>query len=104
MKSKNINGFYSGGYQYDKLDRFAQQELLESVKFKYQFTKYGFIKHKRKLFNKTDNCKLDYIKQFGKRKFFVKASLYLECENLNPVASAWFLFVGKDHIKRKAKK
>ena len=104
MKSKNINGFYSGGYQYDKLDRFAQQELLKSVKFKYQFRKYGCSKHKEKLFNKTDNCKLDYIKQFGKKKFFVKDSLYLEYENLNPVASAWFLFVGKDHIKRKAKK
>lgn len=104
MKSKNINGFYSGGYSFDVLDRFAQKELLKATNFKYQFTSCGFIRYYAKLFKKTENCKLDYIKQADENKFIVKTSLFLENTDNKPVASAWFMFVGKNHIRRRKKK
>lgn len=93
IEKENKDGFISGGYIYDQLDRFAQILALSISNHKYEFTQYGFIKYLKQLC--VDDFYIGYNWKFKiGRRYFIK--VYAKDRNGVKIASAIFCFIGTE--------
>ena len=100
MEVNNIDGFVSGGYIYDQLDRFAQFLIMGISDNRYNFTSWAFIKYPKQLCEPDFYYGINWVKKAGKRLYFAK--VYAKDKNGVKVAWAIFCFIGtnKNYCER----
>ena len=74
MNKYNIDKFISGGYIFDKLDRYAQIIALTRTNKKHAYTSWAFPKYLKQLCKDDYALKYNWCFKIGKR-IFVKTSM-----------------------------
>lgn len=94
IKIYNKDGFVSGGYIFDRLDRFSQFLVSRKSNYKYNFTSWGFIKYPKQLCKPDFIYGINFIKKLNKRKYLTM--VYARDRNGVKVAWGIFCFVGTE--------
>ena len=103
LAEKNMYGFYSGGFLFDRADRIGHYFACKEIKKPFVFTKTGYIRYYKQACKEPNRHQVEVKKHWWKRKSIdVKVKLW-DGDTLLCDVSLEFVGKNKNYCKKQGK-